>query len=379
MNPRGSYAMTATISVFIPVYRESELLETTLERLVNDEYESKEIFVIIDEPTEGSLELSKKFQGNIHFILHEERVGKANALNEAVERSTGSILLFLDGDVTPPDDPRFLSKVANEMMDTDILDLKKEVVGDSLIAKIAYYEYLGFNVGSWLASKTLGRCPSINGAAFAIRREVFKELGGFRRVVSEDLDLATRAFLGGYRHKYTKNVFVYNRVHHSWNAWFRQRRRWALGLTLWLKDYYRELLSSVKRHFRIFIPTLILLFPSLVAIILSMFIPDFFIEKMLSFSLLLLATWMEPAFSIPILIPVWGEVDVIKGVFCSILAFSIFCMLFYYFSSKLGFKFRIHEFFLYYFFYSTLYLMIIISTVIRVLILHREVDVDWKV
>ena len=35
------------ISIFIPVYRESDMLEDLLEDLLEDPYEDKEIFVII--------------------------------------------------------------------------------------------------------------------------------------------------------------------------------------------------------------------------------------------------------------------------------------------------------------------------------------------
>ncbi|MEM3641967.1 MAG: hypothetical protein QXH37_08620, partial [Candidatus Bathyarchaeia archaeon] len=42
------------ISVFIPVYKGSDLLEALLEELINCAYENKEIFVAMDEPDEKS-------------------------------------------------------------------------------------------------------------------------------------------------------------------------------------------------------------------------------------------------------------------------------------------------------------------------------------
>jgi glycosyltransferase involved in cell wall biosynthesis len=86
------------ISIFHPVYRESDLLEQLLTSLINDPYKEKEIFVVIDEPTERSLEVSKSFSGEVHFKFNGIRRGKANVLNEVVSESKGEILLFLDSD-----------------------------------------------------------------------------------------------------------------------------------------------------------------------------------------------------------------------------------------------------------------------------------------
>ena len=48
------------ISVLIPVYRESTLLERLLTDLLRDPYPSKEVLVVIDEPTEISLDVVER-------------------------------------------------------------------------------------------------------------------------------------------------------------------------------------------------------------------------------------------------------------------------------------------------------------------------------
>ncbi|MEM3641073.1 MAG: glycosyltransferase, partial [Candidatus Bathyarchaeia archaeon] len=72
------------ISVFIPVYENSDLLEGLLEDLVNDSYSNKEIFVIIDKPNKEALKIVEKFRGKVKFILNSRRRGKVEALNNAV-------------------------------------------------------------------------------------------------------------------------------------------------------------------------------------------------------------------------------------------------------------------------------------------------------
>jgi len=364
------------ISIFIPVYRESKLLPKILTKLLIQNVE-KEIFVIIDEPTEFSLEISKKFRDKVNFIINEERIGKANALNNAVKLSSGQILLFLDSDIEIPDDSEFIKKIIEEIKDTDILDIKKEVVRDSFLSKMTYYEYVGFNIGSWLLARFLKRCPSINGSAFAMRRKVFSSLKGFRRTINEDTDIATRAFISGYRFKYTKKVKVYNHVHSSLRDWIKQRRRWSIGTALWLKEWYKPLLKTVISNPQIIIPALLLLFPSLLLFLLSIFVSDLWMYKFFSLIFLFLAIKFNIA--LPALILITLSITFVRNIYFSFTSFLVFSILFFAFSRKLEFEFKIHEFFVYYFFYSLLNLFITINGFIRVLIFKKKSVPDWKI
>ena len=91
------------------------------------------------------------------------------------------------------------------------------------------------------------KCPAVNGAAFAIKRDIFEKVNGFRKVVAEDIDIATRAFLEDCSFAYSHEVEVENEVHSNWKKWFTQRRRWAIGQALWLKDWYKPLAGSLLK------------------------------------------------------------------------------------------------------------------------------------
>jgi len=370
------------ISVIIPVYRESKLLPKVLSTLLKQKINPNlyEIIVIIDEPTEYSLNLLKKYEKKVKFIVNRKRIGKANALNEAVKHSSGSILLFLDSDVILPDDKDYLRKVMEEMEDADILDIKKEVIKNSFLSTMTYYEYVGFNLGSWFVSKFIGKCPGVNGSAFAIKREVLTSLKGFRRVVTEDLDVAIRAFLKNYRFKYSKRVKVYNSVHSNWKNWFTQRKRWSIGCALWFKEWCRDLLKICAKQPQIFIPGLFFLFPSIMLILLYFFIPNLLVHKILSLIFLLLAVKLN--FMFPVLWFSTISMNFIKSSLASLLSFLSFSIIFFILSKKLDFNFKLHEFFVYYFFYSLLGLFIMIVALISVFFFERKAAKmisDWKV
>ena len=366
------------VSIFIPVYKESNQIEGVLKELISQNV-SKEIFVTVDEPTEDFLGKIKQLEdGNVKFIVNKERIGKANACNNTVKLSTGKVLLFLDSDVGLPNDPDYLRKIVMEMQHTDILDIKKRVIKDkSFLSKMAYYEYLTFNISSWLSSRYLHKCPAVNGAAFAIKREMFEKVHGFRTVVAEDIDLATRAFLEESSFAYTTDVEVKNEVHGDWRKWLTQRRRWSIGQALWLVDWYKQLGKRFIKKPQVFLPSIFFLYPSVVVFFLTAVIPSLWMYN----SLLVFSLFLSVKFNIalPLLLLSLGTADVIKVLIISMSGFAFTAAVFYGFARKLGFReVKLHELFIYYFFYSSVWMILIVIGHIQVIILGKKAGPGWK-
>ena len=366
------------ISIFIPVYKESNQLEGMLDKLSSQNV-TKEIYVTVDQPTAEFREKIKGLeQENVKFLVNEERIGKVNALNNTVKLSSGKVLVFLDSDVEISDDPDYLRKIVMEMQHADILDIKKKVTKDkSFLSRMAYYEYLTFNISSWLASRFMHKCPAVNGAAFAIKREIFEKVNGFRKVVAEDIDIATRAFLQDSTFAYTYDVEVLNVVHSGWHKWFTQRRRWAIGQALWLKDWYKQLARRFIKKPQVFLPSLFFLYPSVAVFFLSAVIPSLWMYN----SLLVFSLFLSIKFNIalPVFLLSLATADIIKILLISFSGFAITAAVFYGFSRKLGFKeVKLHELFVYYFFYSSVWLIIVIVGHIQVIALGKKAGPDWK-
>ncbi|MEM2082288.1 MAG: glycosyltransferase, partial [Candidatus Bathyarchaeia archaeon] len=181
------------MSVIIPVRGWSPILDLTLERLLSDPFRPKELIVAVDEPNglTGAARLRFEPKG-VRFLLNEQRLGKAESLNRAIPLAKGEVLLFLDADVLVPEGG-ILGKVAEAMEGIDLLEIKKDVFGGTLLQRMVRYEYLEAAAISQAFSVLAGGCPAINGAAFAIRRGALERLGGFAKAVSEDFELCTRA------------------------------------------------------------------------------------------------------------------------------------------------------------------------------------------
>ncbi len=365
------------ISIFVPIYKESDQLEDMLDKLCVQNV-SKEIFVTVDVPTEEFCQKIKQLEReNVTFIVNCDRTGKANALNSTVKLSSGTVLLFLDSDVGIPNDPDYLRKIIMEMQQADVLDIKKRVAkGKSFLSKMAYYEYLTFNISSWVASRVMHKCPAVNGAAFAIKRDMFEKVHGFRKVVAEDIDIATRAFLEDSSFSYSHDVEVQNVVHGDWRKWFTQRRRWAIGQALWLKDWYKQLARRFIKKPQVFLPSLFFLYPSIAVFFISAVVPSLWMYNSLLFFSLFLSIKFNIA--LPVFLVSLGTADMLKVLLISLSGFGITAAVFYGFSRKLGFnEMKLHELFVYYFFYSSVWMMIIIAGHLQVLF-GKKAGPDWK-
>jgi len=370
--------MLPTFSIFIPVYRESDLLKPLLESLLADPYEKKEIFVVIDEPTSKSLSIVREFSGSVYFIWNGKRKGKANVLNELVTKSTGEILFFLDSDtLIEKSSGSFLRRIAEEMKDADIIEMKKKVIRDSFLARIVSYDYLSFNFTNWFFSHKLGKCLGLNGAAFAIRRKAFEELRGFRRVIVEDLDIATRSFIKGFRYKFVKDISVSTKAPSSWSKWFEQRKRWGIGSALWLKEYFHNILKIVKDHPGVLLLSLLFIFPSLPFFLFTLLMPDELYIKALYVSMLVIST--QASLLLPPIAFTSTSLAFMRNLFVMIGSFGAYSTVFYIIARKLGFVFNPAEFMIFYVIYSPLWLFIIIASLTKVYIGLKNVDIDWKV
>jgi poly-beta-1,6-N-acetyl-D-glucosamine synthase len=372
----GGYAVD--ISIFIPVYKNSEQLADMLKEL-SPQNVSKEIFVTIDEATPEFSKDMRQFENdnNIKFIYNKERLGKANALNSTEKLSSGKVLLFLDSDVGIPKDPDYLRKIVMEMQRVDVLDIKKRVTrGKSFLSKMAYYEYFTFNISSWMASRFMHKCPAVNGAAFAIKRETFEKIGGFHKVVAEDIDIATRAFLEDSSFAYTHDVEVENVVHSGWHKWFTQRQRWAIGQALWLKTWFNDLAKRFFKKPQVFLPSLFFLYPSVGMFLVSVMIPSIWMYN----SLLVFSLFLSVKFNIilPVFLVSLATADILKVLLISFSSFAITAGVFYGFSRKLGFQIKLHELFVYYFFYSSVWMAIILLGHFQVFVLRKKAGPDWK-
>ena len=89
------------VSVIVPVFNSSEYIGTTLDSIINQDFDSFEIIVIDDGSTDNSLEIANEKLNSINIpntVIHQENQGVSGARNRGIDEANGDYLVFVDAD-----------------------------------------------------------------------------------------------------------------------------------------------------------------------------------------------------------------------------------------------------------------------------------------
>lgn len=129
------------VSVIIPVYNCAEYIGTTLNSVINQDFDDYEIIVIDDGSTDSSLEIiNETLEGCdvCHNIIHQENAGVSVARNNGIHASNGQYLVFVDADDYISEN--HLSELYNPDYDFSLVQFAKKE-GDSISVPNSF----GFN------------------------------------------------------------------------------------------------------------------------------------------------------------------------------------------------------------------------------------------
>jgi len=193
------------ISVIIPTLGRPELVVQALRDLEKQDTDSWQTLVI--EQGERSREIEDYIARHSRFsYFFQQQPNTSRAKNLGVEKSSGSIIVFLDDDVRLPED--FLShyeRVLNKNKNVGAVAAKIKQPSDPLpvgkegeVGKVSLYGRFTDNFGS--STKT--RIQTVHGCS-AYRREAFEKAGGFDgnfvgNAMREESDLSFRVRDAGY-------------------------------------------------------------------------------------------------------------------------------------------------------------------------------------
>lgn len=115
------------VSVIVPVYNLSQYIGSTLDSIINQDFNSFEVIVIDDGSTDDSLEvINDKLSKSLisYKIIHQDNSGVSSARNRGIDEANGDYLVFIDGDdyITG----NHLSELYNGESDFSLIQLVKK-------------------------------------------------------------------------------------------------------------------------------------------------------------------------------------------------------------------------------------------------------------
>ncbi|MCX6815960.1 MAG: glycosyltransferase family 2 protein [Candidatus Aenigmarchaeota archaeon] len=212
------------VSVIIPTKNEENVIEKTLKKIKNSDYPGRmEIIVVDANSTDRTAKIARRY-GRV--IVERKPKGKPHALNLAMRKARGEIIYIIDAD----------SWVEKDTIKNLILQMDgyKAVTGinlpenkNSFVTRFGRLEN-ALLIDTDLFLYSLLKTAIVPGRNYAVYKNVLKKIGGFKNVLTEDLNISIRLYKAGYNVKLVP-AKCYEQVPDRFRWYLKQQKRWSMG------------------------------------------------------------------------------------------------------------------------------------------------------
>ncbi|MEA3074559.1 MAG: hypothetical protein QOD29_6005, partial [Alphaproteobacteria bacterium] len=244
------------VSIHVPAYREPpEMLKATLDALARLDYPSFECLIVINNTPDPAFwrpieEHCRALGDRFKFVRDDNVAGfKAGALRLALDRTAddAEIIAVIDADyVIRPDWLKDLVPAFSDPKVGMIQAPQDHRDGERTLMHYAMNgEYAGFfDIGMVQRNET--NAVIVHGTMCLIRRAALLSAGGWSSdTIVEDSDLGLAVLEQGWQIHYTNRRYGHGLLPDTFDAYKKQRHRWAYGGLQILKKHWRSLLPRV--------------------------------------------------------------------------------------------------------------------------------------
>jgi glycosyltransferase involved in cell wall biosynthesis len=195
------------VSVAIPCYNQAAFIGGAIQSVLDQSRPADEVLVVDDGSTDDSAAIIEQYP--VILVSHAENRGLSAARNTALERATGDVLVFIDGD---------------GVADTDLVRVLLTGYEDN--PRVAGVGGQGVEVRIHTVADRWRRAHAsqghgdtaidvefLYGLCMSFRTELLRSIGGFDvtlRTNAEDMDIGLRLTRAGYRLRYLPEARVYH-------------------------------------------------------------------------------------------------------------------------------------------------------------------------
>ncbi len=249
---------TPKVSIHIPAYREPpEMLKQTLDAVAALDYANFECIVVVNNTPDPAMwmpieEHCKELGDRFKFVLANNLKGfKAGALRLAASHTAedAEVIGIIDADYVVTNDwLRDLMPLFNDptvgmvQAPQDHRDANRSPLHAAMNA-----EYAGFfDIG--MVQRNEHNAIVTHGTMVLMRRKAIEASGGWSSdTICEDTDLGLCMLEHGWQAHYTSKRYGYGLLPDTYDAFKKQRDRWAYGGFQILKKHWRRMLSRETR------------------------------------------------------------------------------------------------------------------------------------
>jgi poly-beta-1,6-N-acetyl-D-glucosamine synthase len=222
------------VSVIMPAYCEESVIAQSIRGVLKMDYPGFELIVVNDGSTDRTADVVRDYLRDQRVRLLDKKVneGKAMALNDAVLCAQGELILVMDADAVPD------RKLLRAMVPHFQWPRVAAVAGNprvrntgNLLSRLQAIEFSSVIGLMRRAQRIWGRVMCVSGVVGMFRKSAIIEAGLFTPgMATEDIDLTWKLQTKFYDIRYEPAALVWMIVPERVDVWWKQRRRWALGL-----------------------------------------------------------------------------------------------------------------------------------------------------
>lgn len=270
------------VTLLIAARNEEKNIGKCLQYIARQNYRGKiKVILANNGSTDRTVEVARKTAYELGIdlkIVHEEKPGKAKALNTGLTHIDTELFATLDADT-------LLHRLAIKHIVARILSAPQDVCAvaghvlvrngrNSLMARLQEWDYF-IGIASIKRMQGLYQGTLVAQGAFSLyRTERVRQAGGWPDTIGEDIVLTWRLFEQGCRVYFEPLAVAFTEVPESLKGFGRQRSRWARGMIEGLKISPP---AVQKNSFSVFLSALDYLIPVIDLFFTFVWIPGLFL------------------------------------------------------------------------------------------------------
>jgi biofilm PGA synthesis N-glycosyltransferase PgaC len=248
------------VSILIPAYNEGANVLRAIEAALGQDYPDFEVVMVDDGSKDDTFKFASSVEDSRLKVYRKEHGGKTRALNFALSKATGEVIVTTDADSVL--EKNAVKELVRRFYSEKVLAVggQVRVLGGSFLERAQDAEHL--RIAMFRRAKELEDLSVAPGPVSAFRKSALERIGGFVDDIVEDY-ATTRALKELGKVVYAPNARVWTRMPQTLSVLWRQRKRWFLGDLKNLgggftKDWAFLLLGDVVAFFDVVVPIALL-------------------------------------------------------------------------------------------------------------------------
>jgi cellulose synthase/poly-beta-1,6-N-acetylglucosamine synthase-like glycosyltransferase len=258
----GSAVLWPKVTVLLPVYNESRVVESLINAACALEYPAEQLqILVLDDSTDMTTALAAARVAHyaehgidITVVKRKNRKGyKAGNLAHGLQYATGEFLALFDADFVPPKD--FLYQTIPCFTDPEIGYLQTGIdYANRNASFLTRFQAMMMGHQQFVTTGLSfeGLMASLSGSSCVWRLTCLDSLGGWSaKTLTEDVEVGYKAQFMRWRYAYLRHVVSLSELPESIDAIRVQRHRWAHGLIhnafKHLKSFFGARMTFVER------------------------------------------------------------------------------------------------------------------------------------